>query len=241
MWKSFLTFRRRIRCRVLHLTGGKYLKKRQIDAKHHNSLVCAGPGEKNKSGGPPHSAQSSGLGVRAPDAFPFWAISTSAPRFRAFQNWQEFSSARSARDPAKGSILPLPARLLLLFCVFLSVSALRGSASFRGGRRSAEVELLADLMHCHAVGVAGGGFADSLDGLEIGLAAEIEGLVVDGEEKLGAGVLGHLPSLLGVAVRTDPRAPGSSPPAPGRAPATESLAFVPLYPLPPRSHPGPGP
>src|ERR1035437_5088690 len=167
MWKSFLTFCRRIRGRMPHVTGVKYLKK---DKSTQNTTIrwCAQDQAKKQGGGPPHSAQSSGLGVRAPDAFPFWAISTSAPRFRAFQNWQEFSSARSARDPAKGSILPLPARLLLLFCVFLSVSALRGSASFRGGRRSAEVELLADLMHCHAVGVAGGGFADSLDGFEIG-------------------------------------------------------------------------
>src|ERR1035437_6880116 len=77
------------------------------------------------------------------------------------------------------------------------------------GCRSGQVELLSDAVQRHAVEVVGGGFADSLDGLEIGLAAESEGLVVDGEEEFGTGVLGHLPSLLGVAVRSDPRVVGT--------------------------------
>src|ERR1035437_5088691 len=53
MWKNVLTFCRYMRCRILQPTGGKYLKKEYIDAKHHNSLVCAGPGKKTRRGPAP--------------------------------------------------------------------------------------------------------------------------------------------------------------------------------------------
>src|ERR1035437_614810 len=208
MWKSFLTFCRRIRGRMPHVTGVKYLKK---DKSTQNTTIrwCAQDQAKKQGGGPPHSAQFSGLGVRAPDAFPFWAISTSAPRFRAFPELAGvFLRALRAR-PSQG-VNPAPSgEIAFAFLRFSQRLRAAVKRKFQGGRRLAEVELLADLMHCHAVGVAGGGFADSLDRFEIGLAAEGEGLVVDGQEEFRAGVLGHLPGLLGVAVGADPRIVGA--------------------------------
>ena len=68
-----------------------------------------------------------------------------------------------------------------------------------------EVELLPDPVQSHPVGMIAGRLTDSLDRLEVRLAAQGKGLVVHGKKELRACVLRHLPGLLGVAVGADPR------------------------------------
>src|SRR5690242_10243703 len=67
-----------------------------------------------------------------------------------------------------------------------------------------EVEFLADLMHGDAAGVASGSVVHALDGLEVRLAAEDEGLMMDRQEEFETGVAGHSPRLFRGAVVVNP-------------------------------------
>src|SRR5436190_18231552 len=65
-------------------------------------------------------------------------------------------------------------------------------------------ELLPDSIRRDPVGVLARRHVQPFDRLEQRLAAQLEGLVVYREYKLGAGIVGHTPCLLRGAMRTDP-------------------------------------
>ena len=66
---------------------------------------------------------------------------------------------------------------------------------------SGEVQCLADGVEWDARGGGGsGGGEEAVEGFERRFHAEVEGLVVEGEQEFGAGVVGHAPGLFGAAV-----------------------------------------
>src|SRR5258706_15537271 len=66
-------------------------------------------------------------------------------------------------------------------------------------------EFLADAAYRDALGPAPRRRIEALDRLEQRLAAQLEGLMMNGNEALGAGVISHLPGLLRRAMKANPR------------------------------------
>src|ERR1035441_8501841 len=108
MGKNLPTFRQCKRHRMLPSDLGKFMKK---DTSTQNTTIrwCVPDRVSRKCRGArrPLSPQSSALGVNATDAFPLGAISTSSPRFRAFQSLPVVSGDRSMVSPvASAKYLP---------------------------------------------------------------------------------------------------------------------------------------
>src|SRR5579862_1452495 len=84
-------------------------------------------------------------------------------------------------------------------CVHCNASA----ALEPGLTTSAYAPLLPDTLHRHSVSVAARGCEQTLNRLVVGLAAELKGLVVHGQDMLRIAVGGHAPSLFGIAVHAN--------------------------------------
>ena len=82
----------------------------------------------------------------------------------------------------------------------------RIGTGYSGTVREAYADLkVGDAIERHPVRAGAGRAVHALDRLPVRLAAQLEGLVMHGEKELAAGVVGHLPGLLGRAVVMDPR------------------------------------
>ena len=66
------------------------------------------------------------------------------------------------------------------------------------------MKFLANSGEGHAVEVRSGGLVETLDGFRKRFAAELECLVMNGDEKLGSGIIAHSPCLLRRAVVVNP-------------------------------------
>src|ERR1035441_2439551 len=107
MSKSSRTSGKRIRRTILPCDLGKYMKEGTSPNSTTIRWWAHGRAAGKCQGAQPLWPQSSALGVNATDAFPLGAISTSSPRFRAFQSLPVVSGDRSMVSPvASAKYLP---------------------------------------------------------------------------------------------------------------------------------------